>query len=64
MRHTPYTPTEADLRAAYDSLSFARAGIGFEEARRDKAYAIVLRNVAEIRARRVPAAPEPFELQP
>lgn len=60
----PYTPTEAELRAAYESLSFAHCGISFEEARRDYAYALCLRNVAEIRARRVPAAPDPFELVP
>jgi len=61
MKHVPYTPTESDLRAAHGS-NYLLARIPFERAMQDPAIAICIRNLAEVRARRVPPAPDHFQL--
>lgn len=62
MKRAPYTPTEADLRAAHAASGLAH--IPFERVMATKAHAIVVRNFAEARARKVPAPAEHFELTP
>ncbi len=55
--------TEAELRAAHaTSAQFAR--FPFERVMANEASALAIRKLAEIRARRVPAAPEAFQLTP
>ena len=61
MKRPTYVPTEADLRAAHaSSRHFAR--VPFEKAMADVAMGPAIRKVAELRARRVPAAPDNFQL--
>jgi len=61
VKHAPFVPTEADLRAAHaSSRHFAR--VPFEKAMADVAMGPAIRKVAELRARHVPATPETFEL--
>ena len=63
MKRAPlHRPTEADLRAAHAESSLRR--FPFERAMADTAMSICIRVAAEIRARRVPAAPQDFELTP
>lgn len=63
MKHQKHTPTADELRAAHASERLL-ARIPFERAINDPALRICIRVLAEIRARRVPAAPETFELTP
>jgi len=60
-KRAPYTPTDADLRAAHASERLL-ARIPFDQAIADVALRLAIRKLAEIRAHRVPAAPEHFEL--
>jgi len=62
MKRAPYTPTEPDLRAAHAASGLRH--IPFERVMATRAHAIVIRNFAEARARRVPAPVENFELTP
>lgn len=62
MKRARYMPTEAELRAAHGQSALAH--IPFERAMADKSFGIVIRVLAEIRARQVPAMPEPLELTP
>ena len=62
MKRAPYTPTDADLRAAHAASGLAY--LPFERVMASTAHAIVIRNFAEARARRVPQRPEHFQLTP
>lgn len=62
MKRAPYTPTEADLRAAHAASGLAH--LPFERVMATPAHAIVIRNFAHARARRVPPKAEHFELTP
>lgn len=62
MRRAPHTTTEAELRAAHAASGLKH--LPFERVMRNSAQAIVIRNFAEARARRVPAKAEHFELTP